>query len=67
MSRFNDYYYKGYDVTNNNRLEKLRFELSNPFGYNLGSNARRVVDYEKEVIRTNQDVVKNNVIMKKSN
>ena len=50
-----NYYYKGYDVTNNSRLEKLKMEYSNPYGYNLESNNRRVIDYEKKAIYTNKD------------
>lgn len=59
MSRNTDYYYKGYDITNKNRLEKMLMELQNPYGYNLGSNARRVIDYDLTATRTNQDCVKN--------
>lgn len=59
MSRNTDYYYKGYDITNKNRLEKMLMELQNPYGYNLGSNARRVIDYDSLATRTNQDCVKN--------
>ena len=55
MFKASDYYYKGYDVTNSSRLEKLAMELSNPYGYNLESNNRRVIDYEKKAIYTNQD------------
>lgn len=54
-----NYYYKGYDVTNNNRLERLAMEYQNPYGYNLESNSKRVVDYDKKVTRTNQNYVKN--------
>ena len=54
-----NYYYKGYDVTNTSRLERLKMEYSNPYGYNLDSNARRVIDYDKKAIYTNQNNVKN--------
>ena len=54
-----NYYYKGYDVTNNSKLEKLKMEYSNPYGYNLESNERRIIDYEKRAIYTNQNNVKN--------
>ena len=50
-----EYYYKGYDVTNTSTLERLKMEYSNPYGYNLESNNRRVIDYEKKAIYTNQD------------
>ena len=33
-----DYYYKGYDVSNKNRLERLKMEYNNPYGYNFASN-----------------------------
>ena len=54
-----NYYYKGYDVTNNSRLERLKMEYSNPYGYNLDSNSRRVIDYDKKATYTNQNNVKN--------
>ncbi len=59
MFKASDYYYKGYDVTNSSRLEKLAMELSNPYGYNLESSLRRVIDYDKKVTYTNQNNVKN--------
>ena len=58
MARNTDYFYKGYDVTNKNRLEKLKYEYLNPFGYNLESNLRRVKNYELENLATTQDLVK---------
>ena len=57
-----DYYYKGYDVDNTNRLERLKMEYSNPYGYNLDSNSRRVIDYDKKAMYTNQNSVKNGEI-----
>ena len=54
-----NYYYKGYDVTSNNRLEKLFMEYNNPYGYNLDSNERRVKNSEYDVTHTNQNSVKN--------
>lgn len=54
-----NYYYKGYDVTSNNRLEKLFMEYNNPYGYNLDSNAKRVKNIEYDVTHTNQNSVKN--------
>ena len=35
-----DYFYKGYDITNNSRLEKYMMEYQNPYGYNYESNRR---------------------------
>ncbi|MDE6285029.1 MAG: hypothetical protein K2M17_04720 [Bacilli bacterium] len=64
MGRYTDYYYKGYDITNKNRLEKIMMELQNPYGYNLESNARRLIDYDMAVTRTNQDFVKNKEYLK---
>ena len=58
MFRTNNYYYKGYDVDNQNRLERLAMEFNNPYGYNLESNLRRVIDYDKVVTKTNQDLIK---------
>ncbi len=55
--RNTDYYYKGYDITNKNRLEKLKNEF-NPFGYNLESNLRRIKKDDLESLGTNQDLVK---------
>ena len=57
---YRDYYYKEYDITNTNRLEKYMMEYQNPYGYNLESNRRRIIDYDKKVTRTNQDFSKNN-------
>lgn len=59
MSKASDYYYKGYDVTNTNRLERLLNEFSNPYGYNLESNSKRIIDYDKLATHTNQNYVKN--------
>lgn len=52
------YYYKGYDITNKNRLEKLKMEYLNPFGYNLESNSKRTKDISFEDLKTNQDLIK---------
>ena len=59
MFKAKDYYYKGYDVTSKNRLEKLAMEYHNPYGYNFDSNSKRVINYEKKASRTNQDSIKN--------
>ncbi len=59
MTKMQDYYYKGYDITNKNRLEKLVMEYANPYGYNLESNERRVVSTEYDATHTNQNIVKN--------
>lgn len=59
MFKASNNYYKGYDVTNNNRLERLLNEFSNPYGYNLESNSKRIIDYDKIVTHTNQNYVKN--------
>lgn len=67
MGRFSDYYYKGYDITSKNRLEKLAMEYQNPYGYNIDSNARRKMDELTSVIKTNQDFIKNKEYMKKNN
>ena len=58
MQKDIEYYYKGYDITNNNRLEKYMMEYANPYGYNFDSNDRRIINYTKKVTRTNQDKVK---------
>ncbi len=59
MYKSSDYYYKGYDVTNTNRLERLKMEYSNPYGYNLESNSRRMINYDILATHTNQNDVKN--------
>ena len=59
MFKMSDYYYKGYDIESKCRLEKIRMEYSNPYGYNLESNQKRFIDYELDVSRTNQNMVKN--------
>lgn len=58
MIDHNKYYYKGYDVSNKNRLEKIAMELCNPYGYNLGHNTRREVEVNGLEYRTNQDIVR---------
>lgn len=65
MNKLNDYYYKGYDITNKNRLEKIAMELLNPYGYNLESNERRVRNMDYEVTHTNQNSVKNREYLEK--
>ena len=55
----NKNYYKGYDIESKNRLEKFQNEYANPYGYNLGSNVRRDIDYDKNAAFTNQNVIKN--------
>ena len=59
MFNGSNYYYKGYDVTSNNRLEKSFMEYNNPYGYNLDSNEKRVKNIEYDVTHTNQNSVKN--------
>ena len=58
MARNTDYFYKGYDITNKSRLEKIKYEYLNPYGYNLESNLRRVKNYDLDCLSTNQDLVK---------
>lgn len=53
-----DYYYKGYDIESKSRLEKFRMEYTNPYGYNLDCNERRVNNLNS-VTHSNQDLVKN--------
>lgn len=55
----NKNYYKGYDIESKSRLEKFQNEYANPYGYNFGSNVRKDIDYDKSVIFTNQNMVKN--------
>ena len=54
----NNYFYKGYDITNKNRLERILFEYQNPYGYNLESNSKRIVNLEQKASHTTQDLVK---------
>ena len=54
-----DYYYKGYDITNKNRLEKLKCEFANPYGYNIECNNRKVCNEDYNATHTNQNSVKN--------
>lgn len=60
MFKMSDYYYKGYDIESKSRLEKIRMEYTNPYGYNLESNERRVK--RSDVRWTNQDMVKNKTL-----
>jgi hypothetical protein len=59
MQKDINYFYKGYDITSNDRMEKYTMEFSNPYGYNFESNSKRVVDEYKKVSRTNQNYIKN--------
>lgn len=59
MARNTDYYYKGYDITNKNRMEKITMELQNPYGYNMESNVRRIKDLDSSFLKTSQDLIKN--------
>ena len=54
-----DYYYKGYDISNKNKLERLVMEYDNPYGYNFFATTRRKVNLEKKYTQTSQDIVKN--------
>lgn len=54
-----DYYYKGYDVSNKNNLERLTMEYINPYGYNFAANTRRKIDRDRKCSQINQDFVKN--------
>ena len=54
-----DYYYKGYDISNKNNLERLAMEFDNPYGYNFGANCRRKVNFNQKYGQVNQDFVKN--------
>lgn len=55
----NTNYYKGYDISSKDRLEKIKMEFENPYGYNLESNSRKVVNLEYNATHTNQNFVKN--------
>ncbi len=54
-----DYYYKGYDVSNKNKMEKLMMEFNNPYGYNFNCNLRRNINLETKYTVVNEDFVKN--------
>ncbi len=47
--------YKGYDFTNTNKSSKLREEYFNPYGYNLESTGRNIVDVNYKCTHTNQN------------
>lgn len=57
MFKMSDYFYKGYDIENKSRLEKLKMEYSNPYGYNFESNKKRKFD-SNSITRTNQNLNK---------
>ena len=59
MSKLTNYYYKGYDINNKNRREKIEMEYLNTYGYNLESNLKRNIDYDYDATHTNQNFVKN--------
>lgn len=55
----NQNYYKGFDITNKDRLSKIKMEYENPYGYNLESNSKNVVNLDYNATHTNQNFVKN--------
>lgn len=59
MARNIDYFYKGYDITNKNKMERVLMEWQNPYGYNFEANNRRIIDYNFLATRTNQNMIKN--------
>lgn len=66
MQKRLDYYYKSYDIENENLWEKKNFEYLNEYGYNFDSNKKRVVDYEKNCKKVlYSDVKKRNNIGKR--
>lgn len=52
-------FYKGYDITCKSRLDRLKNEYLNPYGYNLESNNKNKLNYEYNATHTNQNFVKN--------
>ncbi len=49
------YMYKGFDIELTNRKDKLRSEYSNPYGYNIYSNAKANTNIEYNITHTNQN------------
>ncbi len=51
----NNYKYKGFDVTCTDKCKKMREEYFNPYGYNLYSTTREVIDTNYNMTHTNQN------------
>ncbi len=48
-------YYKGFDYLNTNKYDKLKDEYFNPYGYNLYSTSKNVIDTDYNATHTNQN------------
>ena len=48
QKHINDHY-KCTDLMQENEYERILFEYDNPYGYNLGSNSKRTIDYENMI------------------
>jgi len=59
LNKLSNNYYKGYDIESKSRLDKLLMEYNNPYGYNLESNLKKVINYDYLVTHPNEDYVKN--------
>ncbi len=46
-----NYYYKGFDYLNTSIKEKRIYEYFNPYGYNIDSTSKRIIDIEKKLIK----------------
>lgn len=51
MIRSQNYYYKTCDIEKMSSLDKKRYELLNEYGYNFGSNKKRIIDEEASITR----------------
>lgn len=48
------YSYKGFDIMNRNKTDKIKNEYFNPYGYNIYSSAKDEADDIYSVTHTNQ-------------
>ena len=48
MQKHLDYFYKNYDIEDDNPLSKKNFEVMNEYGYNYEVTNKRVIDYDKK-------------------
>lgn len=66
MLKDNKYYYKTYDIFDENFRDQYRYDSLNPFGYNLESNSRKEKDEDSNYLKsTNNYRNSHNIFNKK--
>ena len=55
MLKNNKYYYKTYDIFDENFRDQYRYDILNPFGYNLECNNRKKKDEDNNYLKSNNN------------